>query len=79
MAKKEREYIVETVLTISVHTRVKATSKRKALKKAFSRDVTGLTIGAEDSTDEEAWVTSGELDGTPSLEEAKVVRALRDE
>lgn len=65
-AKKiEREYTVSGMLTISVHTKVRASSAKEAVDAAKDHPVMTLCGQCSRGDPNVEWVSSGELDGDP--------------
>lgn len=60
-------YWVSGQVTISVSTRVEAKSKKEAKKLAADRGLVNLCRQCADGDPDDEWVTSGELDGIPSI------------
>ncbi len=61
-----KTYLVTSAITITVHTKVEASSKKEAKMIALERGVMGLCYQCGGSNRiNESWVTSGELDGSP--------------
>lgn len=59
-----KEYMVTVIVTISVHTKVKAKSKKEAIEIADDRPLCDIDT-SDYYAEDEFWVTSGELDGLP--------------
>lgn len=71
-------YVVSAEVTISMYTEVEADSPEKALEIAEGRDIKRLCIHCSGDDDKrEEWVTSGELDGSPT--KMKVDGEVEDE
>ncbi|MFA5943230.1 MAG: hypothetical protein WC876_02050 [Candidatus Thermoplasmatota archaeon] len=61
-----KTYVVEALVTISTFTRIEADSPGEAMDAALERPMRGLCHHCGgDREQDEAWVTSGELDGEP--------------
>lgn len=58
----KKKWTVEARGTITLVTVVEASTPEEARRLALERDTSELTHGAEMSGDDEAWVTTGELD-----------------
>ena len=73
-----KTYDISAVVTISVHTRVRAGSVEEALALAADRPLAGLCAqcGGDRGRNEE-WCTAGELDGEPQMLTATEVRDAR--
>lgn len=71
------KYVVAAIGRITLITEVEANSPEEAKDKAVNeRHVTGLVCGAQSDSMDEAWVTTGELDCCPELEDVVDVSEL---
>ena len=71
------KYVVAAIGRITLITEIEADSPAQAKAKAVNeRQVTGLVHGAQSDSIDEAWVTTGELDCCPELEDVVDVSEL---
>ena len=61
------KYLVHGQITISALIEVEANSEKEAREQAAEAPVMGLCSYCVDQTPAGQWVTSGELDGSPSI------------
>lgn len=65
-----KTFRVNSQITISVFTDVKAETEEDAIAQASERCVQGLCYRCATGTKDEEWVTGGELDGEPDITHA---------